>query len=158
MKTSPEKRALETAIGRCTNKTDKDYPRYGGRGIRVSRRWRDSVEAFLIDMGPKPSPQHSLDRKNNRGHYEPGNCRWATSVQQAQNRRSTRLCATAACLIRHLRRRGLVSARIGKAFGVSEKTIHRVCGRLDCDRGGWANALDDLVCLSTTTRAGVCVA
>ncbi len=74
-------------ITRCTNKRQPGYKHWGGRGIKVCKRWRDSFEAFLEDMGRKPSPDLSLDRIDNDGDYEPGNCRWATAKQQANNKR-----------------------------------------------------------------------
>ena len=76
-------------VRRCHNETDPSYARYGGRGIVVCERWRADVFAFLEDMGSPPSPEHTLDRINNDGNYEPGNCRWATAAEQARNKSST---------------------------------------------------------------------
>jgi hypothetical protein len=75
---------------RCHNPKDKDYPAYGGRGIRVCDAWRASFREFLAAVGPAPSPRHSLDRIDNDRGYEPGNVRWALPVEQANNRRNTR--------------------------------------------------------------------
>ena len=72
---------------RCTDHTSKNYRTYAGRGIKICSQWQ-SFEVFLADMGPKPSPRHSIDRIDNDGNYEPGNCRWATSQQQCANRRA----------------------------------------------------------------------
>lgn len=72
---------------RCLNPNRPGYKDYGGRGIRICERWKNSYLAFLEDMGRKPSTKHSLDRIDNNGNYEPGNCRWATDVEQRTNKR-----------------------------------------------------------------------
>lgn len=80
-------------VDRCCNPECPAYENYGGRGIRVCDRWRDSVEDFcgdiLASIGERPSPRMELDRIENDGNYEPGNVRWATRSQQARNRRAT---------------------------------------------------------------------
>jgi hypothetical protein len=83
-------RAWLAMKNRCLCPTSGPYPNYGGRGIRVCDRWANSFEAFAQDMGEPPSRTHSLDRIDTNGHYEPGNCRWATIREQHDNRRVTR--------------------------------------------------------------------
>lgn len=74
---------------RCKNPKDKAYKDYGGRGIKVCERWREFGD-FIADMGKCPAGR-SLDRINNNGDYEPGNCRWATKKEQANNTRQTKM-------------------------------------------------------------------
>lgn len=79
-------------IQRCTNPKASGYRRYGGRGIQVCDRWRESFDNFLADMGDPPTPAHSIDRYPDKdGHYEPGNCRWATPKEQGNNTNANRL-------------------------------------------------------------------
>ena len=75
-------------VERCTDPNHISYPNYGGRGIAVDPLWLVSFDAFLKDVGERPSPQHSLDRIENSKNYVPGNVRWATSKEQANNRRA----------------------------------------------------------------------
>ena len=84
---TPEYRAWRGMKARCTNPNGHKFKDYGGRGIAICERWQHSFEGFLADMGPRPSSEHSLDRIDNNGNYEPGNCRWATRLQQMQNQR-----------------------------------------------------------------------
>lgn len=84
-----EYRAWSAMKGRCTNPNHKSWKDYGGRGIAVCTRWMSSVVAFFEDMGPRPSPNHSLERVDNTKGYEPGNCVWATMSTQSKNRRNT---------------------------------------------------------------------
>lgn len=87
---TPEYRAWAGMKGRCHNPKSKQWHRYGGRGIKVCDKWRESFKDFLADVGPRPSRFHSMDRIDNDGDYEPGNCRWATNKEQSINRSSSR--------------------------------------------------------------------
>jgi hypothetical protein len=100
---------------RCYNEKSDDYAHYGGRGIIVCRRWVDSFEAFYADVGSAPSAQHSIDRINVNGNYEPDNVRWSTTKQQSLNKRNTRKYS--------YRRRRYTVAQIACMTGISEKTI-----------------------------------
>lgn len=83
-----EYRAWINIKTRCYNPKVVSYKNYGKRGIKVCARWRASFEAFFADMGPKPSPSHTIDRyPDNDGDYKPSNCRWATWSEQHRNKR-----------------------------------------------------------------------
>lgn len=84
---TPEYECWVDLIQRCTNSKNPRFKYYGGRGIRVSAKWRASFPAFLADVGPRPSSSHSIDRIDVDGNYESGNCRWATRAEQRANQR-----------------------------------------------------------------------
>lgn len=87
---TPEYRCWLMIRRRCGNPKDEHFPYYGGRGISVSPAW-DDFEAFLADMGPRPSSKHSIERLDNAGNYGPGNCVWATAKEQGRNKRNNRI-------------------------------------------------------------------
>ncbi len=86
-----ERNIWRDMIRRCTDPRDSSYQRYGGRGIGVCDRWLQSFEAFVGDVGPRPSKAHSIERVDNNGNYEPSNVKWGTCFEQNRNRRDNRI-------------------------------------------------------------------
>ena len=86
-KPTPEYLSWRGMLARCTNPKATGFENYGGRGVTVCERWQ-SFALFLEDMGPRPNITDSIDRIDNDGNYEPGNCRWATTLEQNQKKRS----------------------------------------------------------------------
>lgn len=87
---TPTYRSWSMMLNRCRNPKYMYFSNYGGRGIQVCERWL-IFENFLADMGERPSLKHSIERENNNGNYEPGNCCWADRIQQGNNRRNNRV-------------------------------------------------------------------
>lgn len=76
---------------RCLNENSQAYERYGGRGISMDPEWIESFSKFYSDVGPRPGPEYSIDRKDNNLGYTPGNCHWVTDTEQCNNRRSNKM-------------------------------------------------------------------
>jgi hypothetical protein len=110
---------------RCFNPHKANFRDYGGRGIKVCERW-ESFSNFLADMGPPPTPAHSIDRVNNDGDYEPANCRWATIAEQCNNTRANVVFESGG--------KRMTMSQWARASGIGLTTIH---GRL---RRGWPGA------------------
>ncbi len=120
---TPEYVSWQSMIRRCYNPEVGQYPRYGGRGIRVCARWLVSFESFLADMGERPANK-TLDRIDNDGDYEPGNCRWATEKEQSRNRSTSKRVVVDGV--------SMSLAECAEKFGISR---HLLWGRL---KRGWA--------------------
>lgn len=87
----PEYMIFQSIMARCTNPNNAAFDNYGGRGIKVCDQWLNNYTNFISDMGKRPSPSHSIDRRDNDKGYSPENCRWATLKEQANNKRTNRI-------------------------------------------------------------------
>lgn len=113
---TPEFHAYRSMIARCYRPSNISYPRYGGRGITVCDRWKESFENFLADVGPRPSPSHSIDRHpDNDGPYAPWNVRWAVSEDQGRNKRNN--------LVIYAFGRSIVLSEAAEEFGIPYTTL-----------------------------------
>lgn len=110
---------------RCTDPACPAYPDYGGRGILMCERWALSVDAFIVDMGPRPA-DHSIDRIDVNGHYEPSNCQWATREQQARNKRNTRITDDDVREIVAAVQRGVPLSHIPLVYPVTRQYVQRL--------------------------------
>lgn len=127
---SPEYGVWRTMRARCSLPSQESWRLYGGRGIKVCERWA-TFENFLADMGPRPSPTHSIDRIDSDGDYEPSNCRWATAAEQARNTRVSKLDEEAGREAACLRALGLTYEAIGAIYGCTGSAVY---ARLKRDR------------------------
>lgn len=121
MTKSQEWNSWRGMLERCRNPNHEMYKRYGGRGIVVCDRW-SLFEHFFADMGRKPSRTHSIDRIDNNGNYEPGNCRWATKLEQA---RTCRVSLTAE-QIESIRSDKRYQRDIAIEYGISNGTVWNI--------------------------------
>lgn len=117
MSSMPEYGIWAGMKARCYNERHGKFKYYGGRGIGVCARWRNDFPAFLEDVGPRPSPAHSLGRLDNDGNYEPGNVEWQTMTTQQRNTGVTRF------YVHHGERKS--TTEWAEIIGVSETTIRR---------------------------------
>jgi hypothetical protein len=120
---TPTYRSWMQMKARCYNPNSDQYPRYGARGIRVCKRWKDSFINFRADMGLRPSKSHTLERLDNNRSYTPKNCAWATAAQQAQNRSHTKLTMIKARKIRARYAAGESQYSLASHFGVDQTSI-----------------------------------
>lgn len=111
--------------GRCHRPKHQDYKYYGARGIKVCRRW-DIFTNFVEDMGPRPGPGYSIDRRNNNGNYTPSNCYWATRREQGRNTRAVKLGAEEVRQIRVFLRARIPQTTIARVYKVSSKIISAI--------------------------------
>ncbi len=118
-----EYHAWQAMLRRCNDPTNNSFARYGGRGIKVCDEW-SSFEMFFADMGKKPSRGYSLDRINNDGNYEPGNCRWSTSKEQNRNRSDNTFVT--------INGRTMIQAEACELYGISHSIV------LNRIKAGWS--------------------
>lgn len=117
--------AWRNMLYRCENPNGPGYKDYGGRGIKVCPEWH-SFAQFLMDMGMKPGPDYELERIDNDGNYEPGNCRWALKTANMRNRRDVKLNMRKAREIRMLSKKGYSVKKLSEKYGVTRPTIQSV--------------------------------
>lgn len=124
--TTPEYYSWNGMRRRCICPECPQYPRYGGRGIRVCDSWLESFESFLADVGKRPFPDAQLDRIDNDGHYEPGNVRWVSAAENARNRNNnTTSDAQVRVWYRLVCSLGWTQTECADFFGVSIKMVSR---------------------------------
>jgi hypothetical protein len=117
-------------VQRCFNPKNTHYDRYGGRGITMCDEWRNSFPAFLKSIGTRPGPDYEIDRIDNDGNYEPGNCRWVTHARNVRNSSVTKLDENR---VREIRASNLSRKELALIYGVARDTI----GEIRSGRRNW---------------------
>lgn len=132
---TPEYRTWQTIKTRCSNPNHPSYSTYSSKGVKVHETWLNDFTQFLSDVGPKPSPNHSLDRIDNTIGYEPGNVRWATASQQGRNQSNNRLLThdgVTQTIVAWSEQTGIgnstISARIDKLGWTIEQALTTIVG------------------------------
>jgi hypothetical protein len=120
---TPEYLAWKGMRRRCVATRGENFRLYAGRGIRVAPEWQHDFAAFLAHIGPRPSSEHSLDRIDNNGNYEPGNVRWATAEEQCSNQRKTQIVLIDGDI-------PMTLAQIARAMEINWMTAKRLYGHL----------------------------
>lgn len=130
---------------RCLSASHPAFPAYGGRGVQICDRWIESYEYFLSDMGIKPSKDHSLDRINPDGNYEPSNCRWATKTKQARNR-SESYASLGVRGVRMLRGRYFAYIHVNRSqisLGGFDDFFNACCARKSAENTYWQDTNEE---------------
>ena len=136
---TPEYTVWHSMKDRCYRRGNRRYNDYGGRGITVCERWLNSFQAFFEDMSERPSPEHSLERRDNDSHYCPENCYWATRIEQCANRRPRRVRPRTSSPLRYLLEVGSgyqlrIQLRRGYRYSHTFKTLDEALeARADCE-------------------------
>lgn len=123
----PEYSVWKGMKNRCGNPNVERFSRYGGRGIIVCDRWKNSFPAFYKDMGKRPTLKHQIDRINNDGNYEPGNCQWITIVENNRKRDFSRLDLQKASEIRFIYKAGnILQQQLADIYNVTKTNIRNI--------------------------------
>lgn len=125
MSHTTEFRCWSSFINRCYNSHNNAFKNYGGRGITVCAEWRNSFEQFYADMGPRPAPHLTIERKNNNLGYSKENCVWGTNTDQSRNRRSVVLTLDLAREVRMVKVSGENISKWARDHGIKPAAAHR---------------------------------